>query len=77
MPTAPELQISTKREELTSRYAEILSQNPLLQRVESQLKIINWTDEEIRTLQLLLACASNASLQQRLMELERSLTARV
>ena len=63
-------QLSVKREELATRYAEILFQNPLLQRVEKETRLIGWTNEEIRTFQLLLACASNASLKARVNELE-------
>jgi hypothetical protein len=63
-------QLSVSREDLSTRYAEILFQNPLLKRVEVETRLIGWTDEEIRTFQLLLACASNASLKQRLGEVE-------
>jgi len=70
-----QLQIQVTREQLPDRYKEILQQNPLLARTEVETKLIGWTDEEVRTLQLLLACASNASLTQRLLELERSLGA--
>lgn len=62
--------LSVTREDLPLRYAEILFQNPLLERVEKETRLISWTDTEIRTLQLLLACASNASLKQRVIELE-------
>ncbi len=64
-------QVSVTREQLPDRYAEIVCQNPLLARVETETKLIGWTEEEIRTFQLLLACASNASLKARVAELER------
>ena len=64
-------QITASREELPRLYAEVLSQNPLLGRIEGALRTINWTDEEIRTYQLLTACKSNASLTARLREVER------
>lgn len=52
-------------------YAELLKQNPLLGRIESACKdLLNWTDEEIRTLQLLTALRSNSSLMERVKELE-------
>lgn len=54
-------------------YAEILAQNPLLGRIEGSLRTLGWSAEEIRTYQLLAACKSNASLTQRLKELELSL----
>lgn len=55
-------QISASREDLPGLYMEILQQNPLLARVEGTMKSIGWSDLEIRTYQLLAACASNASL---------------
>ena len=69
-------QIKVSREELSARYLELLDQNPLLSRTELELKAINWTNEEIRTMQLLLACASNASLKQYSEHLEKELEGR-
>lgn len=66
-------QISVQREELSTRYLEIKLQNPLLARIETETAIIGWTDEETRTFQLLIACASNASLKKRVDELENML----
>jgi len=65
--------VTASREELPRLYAEALAQNPLLGRIEGSCRTIGWTDEEIRTLQLLAACKSNASLTQRLRELERAI----
>ena len=65
--------IVCSREEVVYRYAELLRDNPLLARIEGQCKAIGWTDEEIRTLQLIVAVSSNASLQQRLKEVEKGL----
>lgn len=56
------MQLTVTRQDLRIRYAEILAQNPLLARTEGECRSIGWTDEEVRTLQLLLACKSNASL---------------
>lgn len=67
-------QVSITREQLPIAYAELLNQNPLLARVEGETRSLLWSDAEIRTLQLLVACRSNASLLARLTELERSLT---
>jgi hypothetical protein len=50
------------REDLPRLYSEITRQNPLLGRIERELRLIGWTEEEIRTIQLLAACKSNASL---------------
>jgi hypothetical protein len=66
--------VSLTREQLGVAYAEVLAQNPLLARTEGQCRSIGWTDEEIRTMQLLLACKSNASLMDRVRELELLLT---
>lgn len=72
--TGPKItQLECRREELPGLYAEVLQQNPLLGRLEGKLRAIGWTDEEIRTVQLLAACKSNASLMQRLKEIETSL----
>ena len=70
-------QISLPREKLPTAYAECLKNNPLLGRIEGAAKTIQWSDLEIRTLQLLTAVQSNASLQQRLRELEQSLGKRI
>jgi hypothetical protein len=67
-------QVQVTREELPIGYAELLNRNPLLGRMEGECKLIHWTDLEIRTAQLIVAVASNASLQQRLLELEQSLS---
>lgn len=66
-------QVTAAREDLPALYAQVLVQNPLLGRVEGACRAIGWTDGEIRTMQLLLACKSNASLTTRLAELERGL----
>lgn len=65
--------VDLRREDLRVDYARLLIQNPLLGRMEGEMKIINWSDEEIRTAQLLIACASNASLKKRVEELEAML----
>lgn len=64
------IQLTFTKEELPMRYLEIKLQNPMLERMEKDLKLSGFTDEEIRTMQLLIACASNASLQQRIKEME-------
>lgn len=69
-------QVSVSREELPLAYAQLLNENPLLGRIEGATKNVGWTDQEIRTMQLLVACKSNASLMQRLRELESSLASR-
>jgi hypothetical protein len=65
------------RESLPHQYRQMLLEpsNGLLARMEGQMKsmIPPWTDEEIRTAQLLVALVSNASLYSRLLELEASL----
>lgn len=61
------------RDELPKLYAELLVQNPLLARIEGQCRAIYWLESEIRTVQLLTACASNASLTARVKELEAML----
>lgn len=67
------VQVKSTREELPIKYAEVLAQNPLLGRIEGSCRAVLWSEVEIRTLQLLAACASNASLIQRLTELEERL----
>ena len=67
------VQVQASREDIPKLYLEVLAQNPLLGRIDGECRNIGWTDEEIRTLQLLAACRSNASLTQRLRELEQSL----
>lgn len=69
------IQVQASREELPNLYMEVLDQNPLLARIEGECRTVHWTNEEIRTLQLLAACRSNASLQLRLAELERGISA--
>jgi hypothetical protein len=64
--------VTVTREELPMRYREIIAQNPLLARLEGETRGLGWTDVEIRTLQLLVACHSNASLKERLESLEDS-----
>lgn len=64
-------QFTAGREDLPGLYREVLEQNPLLGRIQGEQRGLGWTDEEIRTYQLLVACKSNASLTQRLAELER------
>lgn len=66
-------QVSIEREQLPIEYADLLNKNPLLGRIEGSAKTIGWSDLEIRTFQLITAVASNASLQQRLTELESKL----
>ena len=70
---APRAISEYKPEELPLLYLDIKSKNNLLERIEMQAKSCSWTDLEIRTLQLVIAVYSNASLQQRLMELEQRL----
>jgi hypothetical protein len=67
------LKVQCTRQDLPVRYVELLAQNPLLARIEGECRTVNWSDEEIRTIQLLAACASNASLTQRVKELESRL----
>lgn len=67
------IQVEASREQLPFLYDDLLAQNPLLGRIEGQCRTVNWTNDEIRTLQLLAACRSNASLTKRLKELEDSL----
>ena len=66
----PRNEFTCSREDIPRLYVEAVAMNPLLGRVEQELKSANWTDEEIRTLQLLAACKSNASLTKRLQEVE-------
>ena len=61
------------RETLRTQYLELVARNPLLGRVEGTCRTLHWTDEETRTAQLIVCVASNASLQARLVELERAL----
>lgn len=63
-------QLSVTREDLPKAYAEAIVNNPLLGRIEGSCRSIGWTDQEIRTLQLLAAVNSNASISERLRELE-------
>lgn len=67
------MKLEITREQLSVAYAEVLAQNDLLARVEGQTRTLGWTDQEIRTVQLLLACKSNKSLSDRVRELERLL----
>lgn len=69
MPLVPQVQVT--REQLKGAYLDLLVQNPLLARIETQAKVISWTTEEIRTLQLLVACRSNASLTERICEMKK------
>jgi hypothetical protein len=71
------VQVSASREDLKGLYREVLDQNPLLGRIEGSLKAMGWTDEEVRTYQLLTACRSNASLMERCKEVESLLNAPV
>ena len=66
--------VECTREDLQFRYAKLVRNNPLLARIEGQCKTISWTDEEIRTFQLIVAVESNASLQARLAEVERKMS---
>jgi len=66
-------QFVCSREDLPGLYAEVRAQNGLLERLERELRAIGWTDEEIRTVQLLAACKSNASLTERLQSIEKQL----
>lgn len=69
----PTQQVSFTREQLAVVYAELLAQNPLLARMEGQCRSLGWSDAEIRTAQLAIACKSNASLTARVKELEAML----
>lgn len=73
MPQGKINQVQVTREELPLAYVDLLRKNPLLGRIEGSARTIGWSDLEIRTMQLLTAVNSNASLQQRLRELEASL----
>lgn len=66
-------QFTAGREDLPGLYREVLEQNPLLVRIEGALLTAGWSDVEIRTFQLLAACRSNASLTQRLKEVENQI----
>lgn len=69
----PDSEVSCAREDLAGRYAECVRDNPLLARIEGRCRGIGWSAEEARTFQLIVAVASNASLQRRLAEVERGL----
>lgn len=71
------LQLSVDRDQLTPVYIDLCVKNPLLARLEGQVKSYGWTDLEIRTLQLIAACNSNASLHQRIQDLEAEISLRV
>lgn len=66
------IQFSFTREDLSKFYEEACARNPLLFRMETELKIINWSAEEIRTAQLLAALQSNASLTDALKSSEQA-----
>jgi hypothetical protein len=68
------VQVELTREGLAAQFRAVLDDpaNNLLVRVERELKAIGWTDEEIRTAQLLIALRSNASLKAHAEQLERS-----
>lgn len=55
-------EFSASQGDLPGMYQEVLRENPLLRRIETQLKLLAWTEEQIRTFQLLVACQSNATL---------------
>lgn len=64
------VQAEFTRETLPGQYVDLLLRNPLLARIEATLRSMGgWTDEQIRTAQLLTAVTSNASLQARLAEM--------
>lgn len=63
---------TASREELPGLYSEVLEQNPLLARLDGILTSLNWSREEILIMQLLTACKSNASMQERLRAIDRS-----
>lgn len=65
-------QVELTREGLAAQYREVLSHpdNGLLGRMEGALRDNKWTEEEIRTAQLLTSMRSNASLLARVRELE-------
>lgn len=69
----PTQQVSFTREQLAIVYAELLAQNPLLARMEGQCRSLGWSEAEIRTAQLAIACTSNAGLTARVRELESSI----
>lgn len=60
---ADRVEVSASREDLPGLYLKVLQQNPLLARLEGTLRGLGWSETEIRTYQLLTACASNASLK--------------
>lgn len=70
----PKLEVSFTREQLAVVYVELLVQNPLLARLEGQCRSLGWSDAEIRTVQLAIACKSNAGLVASVQELERTIT---
>ena len=60
------MEISLSKEQLKEEYLDLLIKNPLLARIEGAGRTAGWTDEQIRTYQLIIAVRSNASLQDRL-----------
>jgi hypothetical protein len=66
-------QVEGNEESLPQQYRECLLRNPLLGRIEGAQKAVGWKELSIRTFQLLVAVKSNASLQQRITELEQEL----
>lgn len=66
-------EVKFTKEELPLLYQQLLKQNPLLARTEGAAKVQQFTDLEIRTIQLLLACKSNASLTQALDDARKSI----
>jgi hypothetical protein len=67
------IQVKANKDELEPQYKQSLEANPLLARIEVQCKAVGWTDFEIRTFQLLTAVQSNASMSQRIQELEATI----
>lgn len=69
--SVPKRQLTFNRDDLPGQYQQLVLQNPdVIGGIERAMKNCQWTDEEIRTAQLLVACSSNASLKRQLEEME-------
>ncbi len=69
----PGTKFDLKGDELRGEYLELILKNPVLAKIEAEALTLRWTEEQIRTAQLIAAVRSNASLQQRLQEIEAGL----
>lgn len=73
MPEPRVVQLKCSREDLPRLYRDAVAKNPLLARLAGEVTSLGWTSEEIVTAQLLVCLTSNASLAQRLKEMEAGL----